>query len=586
MAVINIMNKTNALMGQIEAKKYSELSLVEWRKILAKECNVYVCGQNYLGRRFNEINYEFCELESAKEIVTDNLYALLRFKYFTMNLTDTIDELIDDIVKSFTRNLKTTLLKVSFYKEDTDCKIVSFLDTGQLAFRNGVFDFRTNSWLFKYDINFIQDLQNTIYSYSPDKIITWYFNFNFEPYDEININDWSLDEFIEANKLIASDNSEDDSSMLCFKLSYNIAHDINHKYDENRMIHLCEILGFTLNPAFVQSWVMLVGSGSNGKNSLFDGCFSNKIIPRPASISLEDVENDRFSTGGLHNHSHNIYLEASAKTHTEAKVIKNLTGSPNQMIESKGIQKFNSILNVKNIFSCNSQDLLKFSDTSEGFRRRINLFEIYYHWDISKRFLKYGDYYDTTFSDDLHELQENLNNVRTYIYLGMYGILSATKNFTRSFKFTQNDWKISYSDIDFDLKDRIDRITLEDIVRYITSTNQTRMASMDVFYDIDGVKLQDSKTMKDIGIYNFDSLISILKDPEQSTRYFSEHDVYMKVQFIYNILPIQIRDNFKGITPFRQALKAAYNIHEFVTINKGQYIKVSFNGQNIKILKY
>ena len=66
MAAINIMNKTNALMGQIEAKKYSELSLVEWRKILAKECNVYVCGQNYLGRRFNEINYEFCELESAK----------------------------------------------------------------------------------------------------------------------------------------------------------------------------------------------------------------------------------------------------------------------------------------------------------------------------------------------------------------------------------------------------------------------------------------------------------------------------------------------------------------------------------------
>ena len=59
---------------------------------------------------------------------------------------------------------------------------------------------------------------------------------------------------------------------------------------------------------------MLIGSGQNGKNSLFDGCFSNRVIPRPAANDLDAIEGDRFITGALENKAHNIFLETSAKT--------------------------------------------------------------------------------------------------------------------------------------------------------------------------------------------------------------------------------------------------------------------------------
>ena len=152
---------------------------------------------------------------------------------------------------------------------------------------------------------------------------------------------------------------------------------------------------------------MLIGAGQNGKNSLFDGCFTNRVVPIPASNDLESIENDRFITGALENKAHNIFLESTtvAKTYAESKVIKALTGSMYQTVESKGIQKYSGIINCKYIFAANDQDKLKFGDTTVGFRRRINMFEIFYQWDKEKRFLSRGDYYDTTFSDSLSELK-------------------------------------------------------------------------------------------------------------------------------------------------------------------------------------
>ena len=74
-----------------------------------------------------------------------------------------------------------------------------------------------------------------------------------------------------------------------------------------------------------------------------------------------------------------------------------------QSVEHKGLNRYSSIINCKYIFAGNDQDNIKFSDNTTGFRRRINVFEIFYQWDSQKRFMKKGDYYDSQFTDDLRE---------------------------------------------------------------------------------------------------------------------------------------------------------------------------------------
>ena len=107
--VKNIKELTQA----VDTAALMKLSLSEWRPLLSKECQVYVFNESYLAKRFDQINFKFCGKNEAKEILIDNLYALLRFKYFTKPSEET-DERIRDIVASFSANLKTTLKKVSF----------------------------------------------------------------------------------------------------------------------------------------------------------------------------------------------------------------------------------------------------------------------------------------------------------------------------------------------------------------------------------------------------------------------------------------------------------------------------------------
>ena len=566
------MADVDKLVESVSTSALITRSLSEWRPVLAKECQVYVFGENYLAKRFDQIHYKFCEVSEAREVLVDNLYALLRFKYFT-KLTDDVEKRIQDIVKAFTINLKTTLLKVSI-DPDTDCEHINFLDDGQVAFRNGVFDFRKNAWLLKYNIVKMPNLSNNIYMYDRHYIIQWYFDFDFDPLP-IDINEFTLKDFIAFMK-----DSDKSAKNYCFELMYNMAHDINHKFDSNRFNHLCEILGYSLLQSFSQNFVLLIGSGQNGKNSLFDGCFSNRIFPRPASNSLDDIETDRFITGALENKSHNIFLETSAKTYTESKMIKALTGSIYQTIEQKGISKYSGILNCKYIFAGNDQEKIKFSDNTVGFRRRINIFEIYYRWDSSKKFLKKGDYYDTTFSDSLKELKDDITNTIVYIYFAMYGILSATFNFKKNFRFSDNDWQLNYSDIDFDLKEIIEKVTSDSVVKFIKLNTKNYEEAHSLFYDMDKDRLYQSKTMKELGYYNFEDMIKMFEDEEALTAYFSEHDVYMSVRMLQSIC-----GDFTSAMSFSQSLKKIYSLSSFENIyNNKPYIKVNFVNKKLKVL--
>ena len=546
--------------------------LSDWRAVLSKECQVYVFGETYLAKRFDQINYKFCEKNEAKEILIDNLYALLRYKYFP-KISEEIDERIQKIVSSFTANLKTTLRKVSF-DESSDAEIVNMLPNYCIAFRNGVFNFKDNKWFFKYDIVELKDISNTLYSYDNKYIIQWYLDYDFESLD-INITDITLKDFIEVMKETTKINQN-----YCFELMYNISHDSDDKFDVERFNHLCEILGYTMLQSFTQYFVMLIGAGQNGKNSLFDGCFTNRIVPRPASNDLEAIENDRFITGSLENKSHNIFLEASPKTYTESKMLKALTGSMYQTIESKGVNKYSGVINCKYIWAANDQDRIKFSDTTNGFRRRINMFEIYYTWDENKRFLKRGDYYDTTFSDELFEIKRDTMNTTVFVYFAMYGILSATNNFSQTFRFTSNDWSDKYSDIDLELRDSIESFTLDKLNNYLAS-DKGKVDGKTMFFDENKILLKDSPTIKELGYNNYNDLLKMLADDEASTAYFIDHDVYISIRALQSALK-----DFSSPTTFTQSLKKIYKLGSLESLYGNKpYVKCTFSGKRLKIIK-
>lgn len=567
-------NPVKDLINKVDTQALLVRSLSEWRPVLVDEVGVYVFGENYLAKRFDCINYKFCDKDEAKEILIDNLYALLRFKYFPKT-SEEIDNRINDIVNSFTKNLKTTLKKVSLDKS-SDSNIINMLPDNCLAFRNGVYDFKNNKWLFKYDIFKLERLANTIYMYDPSYVIFWYLDYAFEPLP-IDVCNNTLEDFIEIMKELTSTNQN-----YCFELMYNIAHDSQDEFSIKKFKHICEIIGYTCLQSFSQHFVMLIGSGQNGKNSLFDGCFTNRVVPRPASNDLESIEADRFITGSLENRAHNIFLESTtmAKTYAESKNIKALTGSMYQTIENKGISKYSGVINCKFVFAANDQDRLKFGDTTVGFRRRINMLEISYQWDKEKKFLKKGDYYDTTFSDSLSELKDDISNTTAYVYFAMFGIALATKGFTKNFQFDYNDWNMKYADVDVELKDRLENITVSRFVDYMKSTHGFNICKNSL-YDTKRNRLYISPTVKPYGIKDYEGLINLFENPEDFMSYFSENDIYISVRVLQTLC-----GSLASNTSFTQNLKKIYNLKNLENLGSNvPHVKCSFTNGKLKILK-
>ena len=569
-----ISEKLKSVDDAINTSVYKDYSLVDWQPLLANECQVYVFNENYLAKRFDQINFQFCSKDVAKEILIDNLYALLRFKYFPKR-TDETETRIQNIVKSFVANLKTTLIKISF-DQDSDCTHVEFLPDGCIAFRNGVYDFKNDKWKFQYDKIKIKSLNSTIYMYDTKYIITWFVNIDFIPIG-ININDFTDKDLITFLK-----DFDKESKNYCFELMYNMAHDYEDKFDLEKFKHLCEILGYLCLQSFSQNFVLLIGSGQNGKNSLIDGCFTARVIPQPANNDMEAIEDDKFVGSTLENRAHNIYLETTPDIKTKSKNLKALTGSMYQTVEEKGVTKHATLVNCKYMWAGNDQDKIKFSDNTVGFRRRINLYETWYRWDSKKRFLRLGDYYDTTFSDDLKEIKGDLSNTILFIYLAMYGIRLGTDDYSHSFKFTKNDWKLQYTDVNFDLKEKIEEVTMKRIADWC-SIPKNREPSKLLFYDLSERPLWESMTLKENGIIinNYDEFINnFLKDPEVNMNYFAEFDVYISVRLLQEI----VKDPSAAAT-FSQNLKKIYGINTFLYKSGNRpYVKARFMSNKLKII--
>ena len=560
------------ITSTLESATSMDRTIADWRSILTRECQVYVMDQQYIGKRFDQVHYKYMAIKEAEEVLRDNLYAILLYKYFS-KITDEVLERIDDIVRNLTRNIKTFLTKISFNDELGAYQgfKVKRVPNSAVAFSNGIFDFRENKFIVKFERIYIPTISNTIILYN-DYIIMWNFDFDFEPMP-INIMETDFADFCEFLK-----KANLTQRNYCWELFYNMTHDALHRKNIKRMQHLAQIIGYTLIPQFLQYFVLLIGAGQNGKNSLFDGCFSARILPRPVSNSIEALEKDRFITESLENACHNIFLETSAKTYTDSNMLKALTGSMYQTIECKGIGKRAGIINCKYIFAGNDQSKIKFSDTTTGFRRRINIFEIYYSWDPDHRFLRRGDYYCTDFSGDLHEIKEDISNAVVYLYLGMYGIRLATNNFTRDFKFEYNEWSDAYSDIDVNIKEYFEEsLNPEDL--FILWGNATCLDDNHqkiAFYSDNGKdRLYNVLDLKQKGIFNFDdavkyfqasSTISVIDEngddcsitESNAIQYLRNKDVYISLIYLRTLMTKSMQigtsqrefnDMFKKIYP-------------------------------------
>ena len=580
----------------VETSLYLKRSYVEWRRELAWQCGVFVFGEQYIAKRFYQINYKFCGQDTAKEIVTDNLFAILRHRYFK-KINDEIDDKIREIVKNFTTNLASTLKRISFEKDD-DCEIVNRIPDWCVAFKNGVYDFKNDTWLFMYQIDTVEELSNRIYSYDQRYIIQWYMNFDFEPIG-INIMETPLPDFVEMMKELEEPyrwvgNNEEGykEKNICFELMYNMAHDVTNEFSMDKFVHLCEVIGYLMNVSFIQAFVMLIGSGRNGKNSLIDGCFSHKVVPMPTNNSLIDIETDKFVTGTLENKFQNIFLETDEKgTSTNSSMrLKQLTGSELQTAEKKGVDKVSTYINCKYLFSANEQEKLKFGDISDGFRRRINMYEVFYQFvpSIEKLKKKSMSYYYTPFKQDLSDVKENLNNLVIFVYLALYGIKSATKGFTKGFEFSRTDWNDTYSDIDLDLRDKINSITLTRITKYMKSNAAVWSNCQKLFYD-SGIKNENNKpvllykspTLLEFGHEEkYDSMYKMLTNVDSALEYFAEYDVYISMQELQiltgdtTITHPTFVANFKKLFPDAKIMRMS---------NSKNYVLINFDNDKLKV---
>lgn len=471
------MSDLNKIINKVDLAKVKHMKMSDWFDVLRNECQVYQFenGQ-YLAKRFSQIHYVTCAEDIARSILFENLHTILLNKYFVDKNDDERFDIVKSIVNTFMTNLSTVLATVTFMKSactNTRMRYIQNLPNGCVAFKNGVYDFRNDCWFFKYDTIELDTGLNLI-DYSVDYIVRYYFNFNFEPLG-IAVKDFELNDFVQAMREL-----DDVQPNLCFELVYNMSFNDSHQFDIKRFEHLCEILGYTCCSTLVQQFSLIFGAGQNGKDSLFHGCFSPHIIPRPSGVSLDMLVDNQFSIGSLEGRCHNINLELSPRTFRDVSILKALTGGDEINIERKGVQSYIGTINCKCVFAGNVQNDIKFTDTSNGFLRRVNVFNVHYTWDAQKRFMQRGKYYDTTFTID--DLKYDTLCATMYIYLAMFGLKIATNNFKTDFTFTRNEWNLQYADVDSKLKESVENIRIKDLFTAAAKNKAATNAFATVLY--------------------------------------------------------------------------------------------------------
>ncbi|MDD9147369.1 phage/plasmid primase, P4 family [Sporolactobacillus sp. CQH2019] len=132
---------------------------------------------------------------------------------------------------------------------------------------------------------------------------------------------------------------------------------------------LLEFLGYCLMPnCRYQKALLCTGSGANGKSTFFN--LIEKIIGREniSSVSLQDLDNNRFKVAQLYGKLINIFADIPKTPIKEASNFKTIVTGDSINAEFKGIDSFDFKPFTKLIFSAN--EIPETSEKNEGFYRR------------------------------------------------------------------------------------------------------------------------------------------------------------------------------------------------------------------------
>lgn len=133
--------------------------------------------------------------------------------------------------------------------------------------------------------------------------------------------------------------------------------------------NLLELFGYCLlrdHP--IHRAFMLVGSGSNGKSTLINLLKTFLGIKNCSSVSLQDIENNRFSVANLYNKLANLYPDLSADALKSTGKFKLITGQDVIGAEQKFGKHFIFQNYAKLIFATNT--LPRTKDDTDAFWRR------------------------------------------------------------------------------------------------------------------------------------------------------------------------------------------------------------------------
>ncbi|MEG1541589.1 MAG: hypothetical protein RR372_06555, partial [Oscillospiraceae bacterium] len=205
-----------------------------------------------------------------------------------------------------------------------------------------------------------------------------------------------------------------------------------------------------------------------------------------------------------------------------------------------------------------------------------------------KDFMKRGDYYDTSFSDSLIELKEDICNTTVFVYLAMFGIAHATKNFTSYFRFTQNDWDYSYTDIDVDLKEKLVALNINDIMDFISKSDDNKELFKSSFFTVSNSRICNSLEAKALGLLTPDDFIKNNVDDSMygtistTKQFFADTQVFIALRFLQKYL-----GDLSTPMQFTQNIKKAFGISTFpFTYGNKPFVRAaSYNSTELRVLK-
>lgn len=139
-------------------------------------------------------------------------------------------------------------------------------------------------------------------------------------------------------------------------------------------IKALEFIGYCLYRSYpIQKAFILLGPGKTGKSRLLDIITSFLGIDNCSSVSMHDLERDRFATSDLYGALFNGFGDMEQTDLPNVNVLKMLTSNKDQVrAQEKGKPAFMFINFAKFMFGTNK--LAKVKDDTTGFYRRVEIF--------------------------------------------------------------------------------------------------------------------------------------------------------------------------------------------------------------------